>query len=328
MASDSSPNQNLAFDSAVEFRHEAILFQIIPRLSRSIEHNLVPPRKLLEEGARQAPVAVLAADLGLAQDWGYDRRPGNFQVRWLTWSGCVAWILRLVKTGAEGDGPSTDVMETNKPDNLGDVAHLGLTLAEAKQLLANLQQEIVAAQARTHAVLPPDCPCGSGVCHVKDHREHAVATLFGRATVRLPRFRCAACSTIEVGFDWPPHCRSTPELERLQAHLSALMTYRTAADILEQMFPVDTGKDKETLRRHTLRAGVGLRDSAVIKPETPAPAITVTVDSTFIRSCEDSERHLEVRVGNVEMASGGRQIFGAVAGSGTDIESYSGAQRS
>jgi hypothetical protein len=77
-------------------------------------------------------------------------------------------------------------MEINKPDNLRDVAHLGLTLAEAKQLLAKLQQEIVAAQAKTPAVGRPDCPCGRGVCHVKDYREHAVATLFGPATVRPP----------------------------------------------------------------------------------------------------------------------------------------------
>ena len=114
----------------------------------------------------------------------------------------MAWILRLVKTGAEGDGPSTDVMEINKPDDLRDIAHLGLNLAEAKLLLANLQQEIVAAQAKTHAVVRPDCLCGSGVRHVKDYREHAVATLFGRVMVRLPRFRCAACGTIEVGIDW------------------------------------------------------------------------------------------------------------------------------
>jgi hypothetical protein len=98
------------------------------------------------------------------------------------------------------------------------------------------------------------------------------------------------------------------------------MTYRTAADVLEQMFPVGTGSDKETMRRHTLKAGTLLRDRAVVRSETPAPAITVTVDSTFIRSCEDGERHLEVRVGNVETASGGRQVFGAVARSGTDIE--------
>jgi hypothetical protein len=211
-------------------------------------------------------------------------------------------------------------MEINKPDNLRDVAHLGLSLTEAKQLLANLQQEIVAAQARTHAVLRPDCPCGGGVRHVKDYREHAIATLFGQVMVRLPRFRCAACGTIEVGIDWPSHCRSTHELNRLQAHLSALMTYRTAAEVLEQMFPVGTGRDKETMRRHTLRAGAALRDSAVMRPETPAPAIAVAVDSTFIRRCEDREHHLEVRVGNVETASGGRQVFGAVARSATDIQ--------
>jgi hypothetical protein len=39
-------------------------------------------------------------------------------------------------------------MEINRPDDLGDIADLGLTLAEAKRLLAGLQQEIVAVQAR------------------------------------------------------------------------------------------------------------------------------------------------------------------------------------
>jgi len=46
----------------------------------------------------------------------------------------------------------------------------------------------------------------------------------------------------------------------------------------------------------------------------------VTLDSTFIGSCEDGERHLEVRVGNVERETGGRQVFGAVAKADTDVE--------
>ena len=231
----------------------------------------------------------------------------------------MSWILRLVKTGAEGEGQATDVMEIDRPDDLRDIATLGLTLSEAKQLLSVLQREIVAAQARTHAALRPDCSCGRGVRHVKDHREHSVATLFGPVVVRLPRFRCVACGAIGVGIEWPSHCRSTPELSRLQAHLSALMTYRTAADVLEQMFPVGVGNDKETMRRHTLRAGAALRDSAAIEPEARAAALAVSLDSTFIRSCEDGERHLEVRVGNVETETGGRQVFGAVARSDTDI---------
>jgi hypothetical protein len=45
----------------------------------------------------------------------------------------------------------------------------------------------------------------------------------------------------------------------------------------------------------------------------------VTLDSTFIRTCEAGERHLEVRIGNVETTSGRRQVFGAVAKTDTDL---------
>jgi hypothetical protein len=45
----------------------------------------------------------------------------------------------------------------------------------------------------------------------------------------------------------------------------------------------------------------------------------VTLDSTFIQSYEKGERHLEVRVGNVETNSGARQVFGAVTRAETDI---------
>jgi hypothetical protein len=244
---------------------------------------------------------------------------GHFtRLFWVGWR--VAWIVRLVKIGTEGEGPCTDVMEINRPDDLGDIADLGLTLAEAKRLLAGLQQEIVAVQARDHAIQRPDCARCSGVCRVKDHRSHAVATLFGQVTVRLPRFRCAVCGGIETGITWPPHGRSTPELDQLQAHLSALMTYRTAADLLSQMFPVDAGADPETLRRHTLRTGKALGACAAAKPDRAVPAIVVTLDSTFIRSCGDGERHLEVRVGNVETETGGRQVFASVAKADTDLK--------
>lgn len=117
---------------------------------------------------------------------------------------------------------------------------------------------------------------------MKDYRRHGVATLFGQVTVRLPRFRCAGCGATEAGVAWPSHARSTPELNQLRAHLCALMTYRTAADVLGQMFPVDAGQDPETLRRHTLKIGEGLRTEAAIKPATAAAAIVVTLDSTFV----------------------------------------------
>jgi len=226
----------------------------------------------------------------------------------------------LVKTGADGEKESADVMKINRSDDLGDIASLGLTLAEGKLVLAGLQQQIVAAQAKGHAVRRPNCRSCGEVCRMKDYRDHAVATLFGQVAVRLPRFCCAGCGGIEAGHGWPSHCRSMPELDRLQAHLSALMTYRVAADVMRQMFPIDARNDSETLRFYTLKIGADFRDQPAVRLDAAAPAITVTLDSTFIRSCEDGERHLEVRVGNVETESGERQVFGVVAKADTDIK--------
>ncbi|HEX6011246.1 MAG TPA: hypothetical protein VFY87_05445, partial [Geminicoccaceae bacterium] len=231
----------------------------------------------------------------------------------------MAWIVRLVSLGAEGEEHSSDVLQIARPSDLTDLASLGLTLAEGKRLLAGVQQELVAAQARVHAVRRPECRSCDVACRVKDYRQHAIATLFGQVTVRLPRFRCAGCGTIAAGMEWPPHARSTPELDRLRAQLSALLTYRTAAEVLAQMFPVDAGTAHETLRRRTFKVAEELPMRATIKPATPAEMITVTLDSTFIRSCEEGERHLEVRIGNVETTTGRRQVFGAVAKTDTDL---------
>jgi len=105
----------------------------------------------------------------------------------------------------------------------------------------------------------------------------------------------------------------------MRAHLSALMSYRVAAAVLAHLLPVDAGKSPEALRGHTLKIGEQLRDAAVVRPTAAVAAITVTLHSTFIRSCEDGERHLEARVGNVEAQGGGRQVFGAVARADTDL---------
>jgi hypothetical protein len=100
----------------------------------------------------------------------------------------VAWIVRLVNTGADGEKQSADVMKIDRSDDLSDIANLGLSLAEGKLLLAGLQQEIVAAQARGHAVRRPDCQSCGEVCRVRDYRDRAVATLFGQVRVRFPAF--------------------------------------------------------------------------------------------------------------------------------------------
>jgi hypothetical protein len=235
-------------------------------------------------------------------------------------------MLQLVERGAGSQGGSIDVLELDRPRDLRDIANLGLTLAEARQLLTGVQQAVVAVQARDHAALRPDCSGCGARCHIKDWQSRPIATLFGTVVVRLPRFRCPGCGRSEAGINWPAYCRSIPELDQLQAHLSALLTYRVAAGVLAHLLPVAAGTSHETLRCRTLKLGEQLRDAATGAPEpamvaaAPAAAITLSSDSTFIRSCHEGERHLEVRVGNAEVAeSGSRQMFGAVANAGTDI---------
>jgi hypothetical protein len=231
----------------------------------------------------------------------------------------MEWTLRLVGTGIGGQSRSFDVMAISRPDGLGDIADLGITLSEAKQLLVQVQQQVVADQASTHAMFRPNCRSCGGTCQVKDWQPHRIATVFGEVRLKLPRFLCAGCGCGETGGSWSSHCRSTPELNHLQARLSALMPYRVAADVLQHLLPLGAGTSPETLRGHTLQVGKQLADAAAEKPTTTAAAITVTLDSTFIRSREDGERHLEVRVGNVETVSGARQVFGAVTRAETDI---------
>ena len=87
----------------------------------------------------------------------------------------MAWIVKLVSIGAAGVECSTEVMRIARPDDLTDLATLGLALAEGKQLLAGVQQELVAAQARLHAARRPACrSCCSTTCRVKDYRQHAI----------------------------------------------------------------------------------------------------------------------------------------------------------
>jgi hypothetical protein len=137
----------------------------------------------------------------------------------------MAWVLRLVETGIDSPSRVIDVLDIRPRGDLGDIANLGLTLAEAKQILTRLQQAVVAIQADDHAVLRPVCSSCGHSCHVKDWRLHRIATLFGTVAMRLPPFRCAGCGRGETGVSWPSYCPSTPELDQLRAHISALMPY-------------------------------------------------------------------------------------------------------
>src|SRR3954462_15315295 len=111
----------------------------------------------------------------------------------------MEWTLRLVGTGIDGQSRSFEVMAISRSDGLGEIANLGLTLAEGNLLLAQVQQQVVAEQANTHATFRPDCRSCGGTCQGKDWQPHRIATLFGAVRLKLPRFLCAGCGCGETG---------------------------------------------------------------------------------------------------------------------------------
>jgi hypothetical protein len=59
----------------------------------------------------------------------------------------MGWVLRLAEIGPDAAAESIDLIEIHRSSGLADIANLGLTLSEAKELLARVQQAMVAAQA-------------------------------------------------------------------------------------------------------------------------------------------------------------------------------------
>ncbi len=114
-------------------RHQGVVVngKKLRRLMR--EHDLQPKQ-------RRRYVVTTDSDHagGTVTRLGVRRPIGYFRVCSLAEGGCVAWMLRLVKIGVEGEGPCTDILEIRRPDDLIDIANLGLTLSEAKRLLAGV----------------------------------------------------------------------------------------------------------------------------------------------------------------------------------------------
>src|SRR4051812_23876941 len=127
---------------------------------------------------------------GPSRSWGCGAGQGIPVGCFVGWGSGMVWVLRLVESGVEGSSGSVDVLEIERSGDLGDLANLGLSHAEGKQLVARVQQAVVAAQGREHAARRPACRICGAACRIKDYRPRRIATAFGAVTLRLPRFEC------------------------------------------------------------------------------------------------------------------------------------------
>jgi len=109
----------------------------------------------------------------------------------------------------------TDVLTLNKHHQR--IEHLGLSLAESKQLLSTLQRRLLQQQVTTFLDTHATCPdCGTPL-KLKAHGSRSFRTLFGTFTFSSPRFE---------------HCDCTRHKTTSFRPLSALLTEPVAPELL------------------------------------------------------------------------------------------------
>ena len=113
---------------------------------------------------------------------------------------------------------------------------LGLQLAEAKELLARVQEVVVDEQVHACLAAKVACPHCRRPRRHKDTRTIAVRTLFGTMHLPSPRWHHCPCRPQEKQTFSPltevlPE-RTTPELLYLEAKFAGLMSYGLSAKLL------------------------------------------------------------------------------------------------
>jgi hypothetical protein len=132
-------------------------------------------------------------------------------------AGTIKWVVRLEAVFEDGRASViTEIGAVERSDlQVSPSTAFGLTLAEGKILIAQLQSAICQDQIHAAARLDRICRgCGTQRPH-HDTRTRTVQSLFGKIVVDAPRFRACRCGL-----------RHDPKLDRLDA----LIPGRTTAE--------------------------------------------------------------------------------------------------
>jgi hypothetical protein len=222
--------------------------------------------------------------------------------------------LQLVMCSDEGDEETvTDVIILNK--NHQRIEHLGLTLAESKQLLSTLQRHLLQQQITPFLDTRSTCPdCGTPL-KLKARGSRSFRTLFGTFTFDSPRLEHCDCTQHKTSSFRPLSALLTesvaPELLYMEAKWSSLVSYGMSLEALQDFLPLDLGLDVKTVRYDTLKvakrleAELGEDQASFIQGDPsewdrlplPDGSFKVGIDGGYVRNWLDKKHHFEVIVG-------------------------------
>ena len=211
---------------------------------------------------------------------------------------------------------------------------LGLTLAEAKDLLAGVQETMVAAQVAAFET-QQECCSDCGRARRRNGRHEIVyRTPFGKLRLDSPRFYACPCQEAAPRASISPLAerlpeRTAPELAYLESKFAALMSYGLTVDVLAELLPLGEELARTSVRRQVHR--VAERVEGELGPEQfafiegcqrdwnelprPDPPLTVGLDGGYVHARHPRSRTegwFEVIAGKVLSEDGDPTCFAFV----------------
>src|SRR5260370_39937759 len=157
----------------------------------------------------------------------------------------------------------------------------GLTLAEGKQILKQVQQVVIDEQVQTCMAQHRQCTICGELPSRKGHHQIKVVTVFGKRQIRSPRLRRCPCSEGDGTKSFSPLARvlperSTPERLYLETLFASLVSYGTTTKLLAEILPLEEQLNAITMRNHLLtvdkrsEAELGTAQVSFIESASPA----------------------------------------------------------
>lgn len=219
----------------------------------------------------------------------------------------MKWTVKLVSEIAPGQRQEHDLVELERTNPMTP-GNLGLAIAEGKAILAAIQKRMVSDQVQQHCEITRNCKqCGAKLS-TKGHYRSTFKSVYGEIPMSVRRVRGCRCqSQQDQSFSTMFARRNpiSPELNFISAKLAALLPFRQAASILEELLPIAETVNAGTIRNRTMRVGRRLekqRDEVNPPPGGPATAseVVIGLDGGYVKSCHRRpERNFEVVVGKV-----------------------------
>jgi hypothetical protein len=223
-----------------------------------------------------------------------------------------------VKSGVQIKVQITVNSEQGEPEVIQEVARLergplqpdtlGLSLAEARAILAGLEQTIAQHQVAEFTAQAQRCPrCGrERTC--KGHHRIVFRTPFGKLQLDSPQlYRCPCEAQGPKSFsplaELLPE-RTSPELAYLETKFAALASYGLTLKLLEEVLPIGQALSTRTIRRQVRQAAERLETERaqgpdpflkVLQPDetapsTPATPLVVGLDGCYVHAAGQRSR--------------------------------------